>query len=53
MSKKVLDKAYRAIAAHQGTTKTTSGRATSRQIVQKAASGQWIQDPSGSWYQKQ
>jgi uncharacterized protein len=44
---------YGAIAAEQGTTEQLVGQRRAAQIAQKAAPGQWIQDPSGSWHQKQ
>ena len=44
---------YSAIAAEQGTTEQLVGERRAGQIAQKAAPGQWIQDSSGSWNQKQ
>jgi uncharacterized protein len=43
---------YGAIAREQGTTEELVGQRRAAQIAQKAAPGQWIQDPGGSWYQK-
>jgi len=44
---------YSAIAAEQGTTEQLVGERRAAQIAQKAGPGQWIQDSSGSWNQKQ
>jgi uncharacterized protein YdbL (DUF1318 family) len=44
---------YSAIAAQEGTTEQLVGERRAAQIGQKAAPGEWIQDSSGTWYQKQ
>lgn len=44
---------YSAIAGEQGTTEELVGQRRAVQIAQKAAPGEWIQDSSGKWYQKQ
>jgi uncharacterized protein YdbL (DUF1318 family) len=44
---------YTAIAKQQGTSVDLVGERRANQIAKKAKPGQWIQDQSGTWYQKQ
>ncbi len=43
---------YRAIAKQQGTSAELVGRRRARQIAERAAPGQWLQDDQGNWYRK-
>ncbi|MGD2030101.1 MAG: YdbL family protein [Desulfobacterales bacterium] len=43
---------YTLIARQQGTSIERVGKRRAKQIAKKAKPGQWIQDPSGKWYQK-
>lgn len=43
---------YAMIAKQQGVTAAQVGRARARQIASGSASGVWLQNASGTWYQK-
>ena len=43
---------YTAIAKQQGTSVDLVGKRRAKQIARKAKPGQWIQNQSGKWYQK-
>lgn len=43
---------YEAIAKQEGTTPELVGQRRALQIVQIALPGEWLQDSSGKWYQK-
>ncbi len=45
-------KVYEAIAKQQGSDMITVGKHRAIQITDKAASGEWLQDAEGKWYQK-
>jgi uncharacterized protein len=44
---------YEAIAKQEGTTAELVGKRRALQIAQKANPGEWMQDESGKWIQKQ
>lgn len=44
--------AYTAIAAQQGVTVEAVGKRRAEQIADKAVPGEWLQNPSGTWYKK-
>jgi hypothetical protein len=44
--------AYAAIATKQGVTADVVGKRRAEQIADKAVSGEWLQNPSGTWYKK-
>ncbi|MBI5307343.1 MAG: YdbL family protein [Planctomycetes bacterium] len=43
---------YATIAAKQGVTADVVGKRRAEQIADKAAPGEWLQNPSGNWYKK-
>lgn len=43
---------YQAIAKKTGTTPALVGQRRAAQLAQMAHPGNWLQDPSGNWYQK-
>ena len=43
---------YQAIAKQAKTTVQVVGQRRAMQIAEKADAGEWLQDPSGKWYQK-
>lgn len=43
---------YAQIARQTGTDVNTVGQRRAIQIAEKAAPGEWLQNPSGKWYQK-
>ncbi|MCF6290246.1 MAG: YdbL family protein [Desulfobacterales bacterium] len=43
---------YRAIAQQQGTSAELVGQRRARQIAERAAPGEWLQDSEGKWYRK-
>lgn len=45
-------KVYESIASQQGVTVDIVGVHRAKQIHEKAAQGEWLQDASGKWYQK-
>jgi len=45
-------KVYRAIAKQQGVSAALVGQKRAQQIRQKAAAGEWLQNPNGQWYKK-
>lgn len=45
-------KIYEAIGQQQGTTSALVGQRRAKQIAEKAAAGEWLQDGSGNWYAK-
>jgi uncharacterized protein YdbL (DUF1318 family) len=44
---------YAAIAKQQGTTAELVGKRRALQIANRAKPGQWVQDASGNWLQKE
>ena len=44
---------YAAIAKQQGTTADLVGQRRALQIAKRANKGEWVQDASGKWHQKQ
>lgn len=46
-------KVYQAIAQQQDTTAELVGKRRALQIAENADPGEWLQDASGNWYQKE